>query len=187
MIRYSLIIACVLTSLLFSQEFQGTLLGRITDPSGALVPDVLVTVINSETGASSHTKTNSQGNYRVPFLLPGDYTVQVGHPGFQKLEHRNVRLSTATETTLNIVLQVATTSEAVTVNAVGTAMRSLRLGVELAEPVEVVEGESAAAIRAQQVTTPNASQGGRRIIGPGSTTRPTISSAGFVTFSNHLR
>ena len=68
-----LLIAVFLFGLpLFGQEFQGTILGRITDSSGAVVPDVQVKVVNTETGASSSTKTNAQGNYRVPFLLPGD-------------------------------------------------------------------------------------------------------------------
>ena len=84
----------------FGQEFQGTILGRITDSSGAVVPDVQVTVVNTETDAASSTKTNMQGNYRVPFLLPGDYRVLVEHPGFRKIERHNVRVSMATETTL---------------------------------------------------------------------------------------
>jgi hypothetical protein len=66
------VLVCLLAACLLGQEFQGTILGRITDSSGAVVPDVQVKVVNTETGASSSTKTNAQGNYRVPFLLPGD-------------------------------------------------------------------------------------------------------------------
>jgi hypothetical protein len=63
---------------LAAQEYQGTILGRITDSSGAVVPDVQITVIHTENGASSVTKTNMQGNYRVPFLLPGVYGLTGG-------------------------------------------------------------------------------------------------------------
>lgn len=65
-----LLAVCLLGTPLAAQEFQGTILGRITDSSGAVVPDVQVKVVASETGATSATTTNAQGNYRIPFLLP---------------------------------------------------------------------------------------------------------------------
>jgi hypothetical protein len=53
---------CLLASSLPGQDFQGTILGRVTDSSGAVVPDVQLTLVNTETGASSSTRTNAQGN-----------------------------------------------------------------------------------------------------------------------------
>src|SRR5438105_15512989 len=87
----------VFTASLFGQEFQGTILGRVTDTSGAVVPGVQVSAVASETGAASSTKTNAQGNYRIPFLLPGQYRLTVEHPGFQKIQRSPVQLSMGTE------------------------------------------------------------------------------------------
>jgi hypothetical protein len=53
----------LLASSLFGQYFQGTMLGRITDSSGAVVPDVQVTLVTTGTGAFSNTRTYAQGNY----------------------------------------------------------------------------------------------------------------------------
>jgi len=111
------IIALLFCCATWAQEFQGTILGRITDSSGAVVPEVQVKVVNPETGASFSTKTNPQGNYRVPFLLPGDYQLLIEHPGFRKIERQNVRVSMGTETTVDIVLEISTAAEAVTVTA----------------------------------------------------------------------
>jgi hypothetical protein len=120
-----LLIAVFLLSVpLFGQEFQGTILGRITDSSGAVVPGVQVTVVNTENGASSATKTNAQGNYRVPFLLPGDYRVLIEHAGFRKIERQNVRVSMATETTLDCMLEVSAAAESVTVTAAPSALNT---------------------------------------------------------------
>ncbi|MFB3829001.1 MAG: carboxypeptidase regulatory-like domain-containing protein [Bryobacteraceae bacterium] len=132
--RRSSLLLCLFASGVLGQEFQGTILGRITDPSGAVVPEVAVTVTHTETGASSATKTNMQGNYRVPFLLPGVYRVLIAHPGFQKIERQNVRVSVATDTTLDIVLDVSTSSETVTVTATATALNTTN--AELGQVVE---------------------------------------------------
>jgi hypothetical protein len=107
-----------------AQEFQGTLLGRITDSSGALVPGVQINVVARETGAATSTKRNAQGNYRVPFLLPGEYRVTVEQPGFQKIERTAVQISTGTETTIDFVLQVSTSAESVTVVAAAPALNT---------------------------------------------------------------
>jgi hypothetical protein len=119
-----LLLICLLAACLFGQEFQGTILGRITDSSGAVVPAVQVKVVNTETGASSSTQTNTEGNYRIPFLLPGDYRLLIEHPGFQKIENHNVRVSMGTETTLDFVLQVSTAAETLTVTAAPTALNT---------------------------------------------------------------
>ncbi len=133
-LRPYLVLVGLLAACLLGQEFQGTILGRITDSSGAVVPDVQVKVVNTETGASSSTKTNAQGNYRVPFLLPGDYRVFVEHPGFQKIERHNVRVSMGTEITLDLVLQIAAAVESVTVTEAPTALNTTN--PELGQVVE---------------------------------------------------
>jgi len=101
----------------FAQEFRGTLLGRVTDPSGAVVPGVSITAIQLETNVSTNTRTNEEGIYRIPFLPPGDYRVVVEHPGFKRIERTRVRVSVASEVSLDFTLEVAAAAETLTVTA----------------------------------------------------------------------
>gem|GEM_PF-7128042 len=57
-----------------SQEFRGTISGIVTDPSGAVVPGATVVVRETRTGTVNQTKSGNDGQYVVPFLLPGDYS-----------------------------------------------------------------------------------------------------------------
>jgi hypothetical protein len=101
--------------LLAAQEFRGTILGRVTDTTGAVVPDAAVQATNADTGVVASTRSNADGNYQIPFLLPGDYTLTVEHTGFRKVDRSGVRVSTNTQVTLDIRLEVGDISELVTV------------------------------------------------------------------------
>ncbi len=81
----AVLLATALVSLapLWAQESRGTLLGRVTDPSGAVLPNVAVEAVNNSTGVVVSAVTNNEGNYRIPYLLAGDYRVTFTIPGFQ--------------------------------------------------------------------------------------------------------
>jgi len=51
--------------------------GVVTDQSGAAVPNAPVTTTTMETGVSSSTRTNTEGNYVIPYLIPGTYKLRV--------------------------------------------------------------------------------------------------------------
>src|ERR1700757_372383 len=73
------------TAWLFGQGGAvGTILGTVTDNSGAVVANASVDVVHVATGVTSHTQTSSSGDYAVPYLKPGTYRVTVQAPGFQK-------------------------------------------------------------------------------------------------------
>ena len=101
---------------LFAQEYRGTILGRVTDPSGAVVPKAKITVINTETNTASDTTTNSEGTYRAPFLLPGTYKVVAEQAGFKKAEQPDVTVRAATAANVNLTLEVDSNAETVTVS-----------------------------------------------------------------------
>src|SRR5690348_3676730 len=63
---------------------NGTIVGTVTDNSGAVVANATVDVTNTATNVSNRTQTTSSGDFTVPFLLPGTYRVTVQAPGFQK-------------------------------------------------------------------------------------------------------
>ena len=104
--------------LLHAQTSFGTIVGTVTDPSQAAVPDVLITVTNTQTGVAREVKTNPVGYYQVESLIPGTYSVKAEHAGFQIAEVKAVELSVATTLTINITLQVGTVTQTVEVSAV---------------------------------------------------------------------
>src|SRR5947207_950304 len=59
-----------------AQQYFGTIVGTVTDPSGAAVPDASVTVTNPQTGISRQVKTDDMGNYRVESLVTGTRSEQ---------------------------------------------------------------------------------------------------------------
>src|SRR5258708_15744036 len=61
----------------------GAVSGTITDPSGAILPNATVTLVNTATGDTQSGKTNTSGVYLFPLLKPGDYTVTVQESGFR--------------------------------------------------------------------------------------------------------
>src|SRR5712691_11573370 len=87
-----------------AQEFRGTILGRITDPSGAPVAGSSIEALNIETGVKIGSKSNEAGNYQIPFLVPGNYSVLVEHSGFKRIERAGVRVATNTQVTLDLAL-----------------------------------------------------------------------------------
>ncbi len=98
-----------------AQEFRGSILGRITDPSGAVVPGAAVTVTNEETNVAVEVRTNQEGNYNVPYLLPGRYRVSVASPGFRTTEQRGVIVQINDRIELNLTLEVGATAESVVI------------------------------------------------------------------------
>src|SRR5579875_3756104 len=67
-----------------AQEFRGTISGAIADPTGAALPGADVTVRETHTGTTNKTKSDSAGQYVVPFLLPGTYSITATMQGFEK-------------------------------------------------------------------------------------------------------
>src|SRR5688500_9023104 len=81
----------------FSQAGNAQLTGVVTDPSGALIPGVTITMTKTDTGVVTTTVTNEAGVYNFPALQPGSgYTVSAALPGFQTLRYTNLVLSTGT-------------------------------------------------------------------------------------------
>jgi hypothetical protein len=105
------------TPALQAQESRATLLGRVTDPSGAVVVGASVRAVNIATNTAASSVTNHNGNYEIPYLLPGDYRVEVELSGFKKAVRANVELHVADRQALDFALEVGGVSETVTVGA----------------------------------------------------------------------
>lgn len=95
----------------------GQIGGTINDPSNAVLPGATVTVVNTATGLTRTVTSNASGNYSVPLLPPGNYSVTVTQQGFKTEHDTNIAVQVATTTTLNISLQLGEATQEVNVQA----------------------------------------------------------------------
>ena len=89
-----------------AQGLDGTLRGQLKDPTGALVPGIVVTAKNNGTGVVRTAETTSAGTYTFPNLLVGSYTVSVEAQGFKKSVRPNVEIRANQITAVDITLEV---------------------------------------------------------------------------------
>jgi len=69
-------------------QSTATILGTVTDPTGAVVPDATVTITNTGTGTSRTVTSNQSGAYNAPDLQIGTYSIKVDAPGFKRVIRR---------------------------------------------------------------------------------------------------
>ncbi len=67
-----------------AQVTTGSILGTVRDASGAVIPGASVTVTDTGKGTTSVKQTDTEGNYSVPYLLPGSYNISVEMKGFKR-------------------------------------------------------------------------------------------------------
>ena len=99
-----------------AQEARGTILGRLTDSSGAVVAGVTIQVTNEATKVSVPLTSNQQGNYQALYLLPSSYTVTASAPGFKSFVRSGIELRVDDRLEVNIVMEVGAVTESVTVS-----------------------------------------------------------------------
>ncbi len=102
-----------------SQAFgqNATVVGTITDPSGAAVANATITITHTETGKVYHLASNSDGQYVAPDLPIGHYNVKVEASGFKVAEQKGVVLQVGDRTRLDYQMSMGGASETVTVEA----------------------------------------------------------------------
>jgi hypothetical protein len=105
-------------SFAFGQGGTGELTGRVTDPSGAIVSDSQVTLINNATHEKRTAVTSMAGTFRFAALpVVGTYTLEVSAKGFRTARVADIVISVGTIATHDVALEVGTASEVVTVEA----------------------------------------------------------------------
>ena len=97
------------------QEARGTILGRVTDPQGAVVPGASVVITNIETNSIHRLTTNETGYYEVPLLDGGKYTIAAELSGFKKVVRGPVELLVGSRLEINIELPVGNLTETISV------------------------------------------------------------------------
>ncbi len=116
--KLRIVLAFVLfaSSVLVGQTFRGTILGTVTDTSGAVVSGAKVTVKNTATGLERTTQTSADGSYAIPELPLGTYTVTISQQGFQTSIANNVVVDVATERRVDASLRTGKVEQQVEVS-----------------------------------------------------------------------
>ena len=108
---------CLLAGPAAAQNSQGTILGHVTDPSGAVIPGAQVTVTNRDTGVATKVTTNGTGDFTAPALNPGNYSVAVEAKGFSRAESTSLVLEVQQTLRQDFKLGVGEVSNTVEVSA----------------------------------------------------------------------
>lgn len=132
-VRYALP-AAVLCGLYFSpdaaaQAVYGTIVGSVTDSSGAAVPNAKVTITDLSRDVTNTTVANETGNYTQRFLIVGRYRVRVEASGFKAYVQNNVGVSVDTEIRVDAKLEVGEVSQTVEVTAEAGILKTERSDV----------------------------------------------------------
>ena len=114
---------------LMGQAVNGTLLGTVTDPSGAVVSNATVTIVLTGQSVEHTSITNESGNFTEPDLPAGTYTIAVVAKGFKKETRENIILDTNTTTRVDISLVTGSTSETIEVTTAPPALQTDRADI----------------------------------------------------------
>lgn len=128
--------AFLLVSSLFGQSDRGTVTGTVADPGGALIPGAAVVLENAATGGRFTSATTDTGNYTIPSVPAGIYTLSVEQSGFRKHVQTGITVNVAQTARVDVALQIGSTSESVQVTADAPLLRT-----ESAEQSTTISGD----------------------------------------------
>ena len=104
----------------FAQAPVGTISGLVTDPSGAVLPNAVITIKNKATGTERKVTSSDEGTYSVPALPAGLYEVSTQSKGFST-QQQEVTITVGSIVTIESKMQVGQTTEIVNIEGTGSA------------------------------------------------------------------
>ena len=135
--RKFLVVCLLLFAFAFLASAQdATIVGTITDPSGAPVPNVKLTITSTETGQARHLETTGLGQFVVPDLPIGHYNVRAEASGFKAEEQKDIALNVGDRARVDFKLQIGSTSESVNVESTAIAVQT-----DSGEVSDVINGQ----------------------------------------------
>src|SRR5258707_13682379 len=141
------LLLCLTFVIASAQEFRGSITGKVTDPSGAVVPGATVSVKNIATNVQATTTANGDGSYDFPLLLPGKYSLSVIGQGFSTAMRDGIEIRVADKLTIDVQLQAAGVTGMVTIvagNALETGSVSTGATIERKQIAELPLSEGTA-------------------------------------------
>ena len=119
------VLFCLLTAAAgWSQDARGTILGKVSDPSGALIPGAQVVVTNVAMGTKSVVTTNAEGYYLAPLLMPGTYQVEASAAGFKKAMRSDIEVRISDRLDISFALEIGASDQTVTVTGEAPLLNS---------------------------------------------------------------
>jgi hypothetical protein len=107
-----------------AQSFFGSIVGAVTDPSGAAVPGARVTLTNTGTGETKSAEADAAGNYQFLNLIPGTYKADLERSGFKRFTQDQIKVLVQGTIRVDVQLQVGDVGQTVEVNAQGLALQT---------------------------------------------------------------
>jgi hypothetical protein len=135
-LRAALVLVFLACFSLLAVAQQATIVGTVTDPSGAALPGVTITVTSLDSNAVKKIQTNEAGQYVLPDLNIGHYSVRAELTGFKTAEQKNITLQVGDRDRIDFTMQVGGTQETVTVEA-----NPVRVQTETGEQSNVITGQ----------------------------------------------
>ena len=103
---------------------EATIVGTVTDPSGAAVPNVAITMTNTDTGVVLHISTNGAGEYIAPDIHIGHYVVRAEATGFKVAERTDIVLQVGDRARVDFTMNLGSTQQSITVEAAPIAVQT---------------------------------------------------------------
>ena len=114
----AMLLTIVNTQMVLAQSgTSSALAGRVSDPSGAVIPNARVNAVNADTGASRATQTSDEGRFVFSQVNPGTYRIEVHAEGFRSGKSQPTGVSVGQTATVNFILSPATASQTIEVTA----------------------------------------------------------------------
>ena len=110
-------LAALLSAAALWGQTLGEITGRVSDPSSAGVPGAKVTLTNTSTNAVRTTATTDAGDYTLPSVPPGFYSLKVEHAGFTTANSKSFEVQVQQTVRLDIAMQVGQASQSIEVDA----------------------------------------------------------------------
>ena len=117
------LVSCCVGVTLAQQPF-GIIVGTVTDPTGATLPAATVMVTSTETQVSQSVVTSATGDYSVPYLVNGTYTIHVEYPGFRTAVINQVVVRAAQSVRADIRMQLGELQQVTEVSATAIALQT---------------------------------------------------------------
>ena len=134
--RLAAIFFFLITFAFVASAQEGTIVGTVSDPSGAVVPNAKVIITNTDKNQSFDVMSNESGQFVAPSLGIGHYKVKAEVSGFKSFEQNDINLQVGDRLRVDVKLEVGNTHESVTVEAEAIAVKS-----ESGEVSDVITGK----------------------------------------------
>ena len=123
----------------YAQVSSATVTGAVKDPTGSVIPGARVTAVEAATGAKTVVVSNATGEYTLPLLKPGNYSITVEFRGFSRYQQRGLTLSSGDHPTIDIQLVVGDAGQTIEVNAAPPSLGTEDDNIGQVVPAELLE------------------------------------------------